>query len=226
LVVSVYFVVGVSFIGSAAAQSLGPSPYLEFPDSPFASTSFNYFHLEDFEDGLLNTPGVSANIGTVFGPAGGADSVDGDDGIIDGLGQDGISYYSGFSGTQIVFDFDQSILGSYPTHAGVVWTDVASGSNTEPVSFEAFDATGTSLGTIGPFILGDGSRSGGTAEDRFFGWVNLGGISSIALSMASSNDWELDHVQYGAIPEPSSIVLLAVAAFGLTSYLRRRNRPQ
>jgi len=50
---------------------LGPTPYLSFVDSPFnplqTSGGFAYFHLETFEDGLLNTPGVSANTGSVRG---------------------------------------------------------------------------------------------------------------------------------------------------------------
>ena len=59
----------VATLGIAAAAStarsafLGPSPYLSFADSPFNGGSFSYFHLEDFEDGSLNTPGVTASAG-------------------------------------------------------------------------------------------------------------------------------------------------------------------
>lgn len=45
----------------AVAVSIGPSPYLSFADSPFNGGSFSYFHLETFEDHLLNTPGVTAS---------------------------------------------------------------------------------------------------------------------------------------------------------------------
>src|SRR6266481_7452029 len=68
---------------------LGPTPYLSFGDSPFNGPSFSYFHLETFEDHLLNTPGVTGSPGgvtsVVFGPAI-HDSVDFDDGVIDGSG--------------------------------------------------------------------------------------------------------------------------------------------
>jgi hypothetical protein len=47
----------------AIAGSVGPSPYLSFSDSPFNGGSFTYFHLETFEDHLLNTPGVTASPG-------------------------------------------------------------------------------------------------------------------------------------------------------------------
>ena len=57
------------------AQYLGPTPYTSFASSPFSSVAFNYFHLETFEDGLLNTPGVAASAG--FPVSYGSDSVGG-----------------------------------------------------------------------------------------------------------------------------------------------------
>ena len=44
---------------------LGPTPYLSSSDSPLSGGSFAYFHLENFEDHLLSTPGVSASAGGV-----------------------------------------------------------------------------------------------------------------------------------------------------------------
>ena len=41
-----------------------------------------------------------------------------------------------------------------------------------------FDASGNSLGSTGPVAIGDGSFVGTTAEDRFFGAIDLDGISS------------------------------------------------
>ena len=57
------------------------------------------------------------------------------------------------------------------------------------VYFEAFDAGNVSLGTIGPDYLGDGAANGGTAEDRFYGATNAGGISKIVIWIPDSNDW-------------------------------------
>ena len=52
----------VAITGNAqATQIIGPLPYLSEADSPFDSNNALYFHLENFEDEVLNTPGVSVN---------------------------------------------------------------------------------------------------------------------------------------------------------------------
>ena len=149
---------------AAVAQKIGPSPYLSFADSPFAATNFSsgYFYLENFESGILQTPGVTATGGSVYGPAFNADSVDADDGVIDGAGTNGHAYL-GDGVTGIHFNFSASTLGALPTHVGIVWTD---GSTFNDVTFEAFDASNNSLGAIVGNNLGgrqlqrrDGRRS-------------------------------------------------------------------
>src|SRR5882672_11224983 len=109
---------------AARAGAVGPSPYLSFDDSPFKSLNLQNFHLEDFEDHLLNVPGVSGSPGgvasVVFGPSI-HDSVDGDDGAIDGSGLNGDDWFA--SPALVTFTFDAQVLGGLPTHAGVVWTD-------------------------------------------------------------------------------------------------------
>lgn len=220
---------------AGAATFLGPSPYLCFDSgliagcgtaaSPFAGTDFSagYFHLEDFEDGALNTPGVASNPGGSIAPAGGSltDSVDEDDGLIDGSGINGQSYF-GVGGIGFTFSFDANVLGALPTHAGVVWTD---GAVTNEVTFEAFDANGVSLGLIVGPNIGDNNFNNGTAEDRFFGVVEAGGISAIRIfnSMMSGggSGIEVDHLQYGVaapVPVPPAAVLL----LGALGVLRRR----
>jgi len=211
--------------GEASAGPIGPSPYLSFADSPFNGGSFSYFHLETFEDHLLNTPGVTANAGgvtsVVFGPSI-HDSVDADDGTIDGSGLAGDSYFSASGSSGVRFSFNAAILGSLPTHAGIVWTD---GDGT--TTFQAFDALNNSLGIIGPVALANGSFNGETAEDRFFGWTNVGGISSILISNTSGGI-EVDHLQYGlaasgtaSVPEPGSLVLLLSGLTGLAAWRLR-----
>jgi hypothetical protein len=199
----------------ARADILGPSPYLSFSDSPFSSLPFIYFYLEDFEDGLLNTPGVTASPGwIVSSPGPFTDSVDADDGLIDNSGTNGHSYISALSNTNLTLTFDAAALsGKLPTHVGIVWTDVGQVkfgfAGRGDVLFSAFDTNGTLMGTIIATNLGDGSPFGSgpnaTSEDRFFGATNATGISSISMSMLNSADWEVDHLQYGAITQPSSL---------------------
>ena len=117
---------------------VGPLPYLSEADNPFTLGSPG-FCLENFEDGTLDPPGVTGN-GSVYGPSGITDSVDGDDGSIDGSGNGGHTYF-GNGQTGITFTFDPQQVAGLPTQAGMAWTD---GGGT--ISFEAFDQNGISLG--------------------------------------------------------------------------------
>ena len=104
---------------------------MQAADSPFSSTSFADFQLETFEDGLLNTSGVTASGGFPIGWDMFGDSVDIEDGSVDGTGsQSGHFFYSAFTQYAFTFTFDGAALGSLPTQAGVVSTDI--GYNASP----------------------------------------------------------------------------------------------
>jgi hypothetical protein len=231
---------------------LGPSEYLCFDDSaiagcggkdsPFVGTAFSYFHLETFEDGLLNTPGVGFSLGSGVTSTVGfggvintiRDSVDEDDGLMNGSSTNpGIKTGDSFFGgglPGIQFDFSAGALGALPTHAGMVWTDGAG-----EISFEAFGADGSSLGVIGPFSHAGGSFFGETDEDRFYGAIEPGGISAIKLTNTAGGI-EVDHLQYGllgdgggpgpqpgVVPEPASLLLFGLGTLGLG--IRSRRKP-
>lgn len=211
-------------LARAAATFFGPAAYLQNADSPFSGASFAYFHLENFEDGALNTPGASASSGWIVASPGSlTDSVDADDGAVNGTGTGGRSFYSGGANSSLTITFNASALGgNLPTHVGIVWTDVGNATPTlgfGDVLFSALGANGDALGNIGGSLLGDGSAGGATAEDRFFGVSDPTGISQITLSMPGSVDWEVDHLQYGfaraaTVSEPGSLLLMAAIFLG------------
>ena len=160
---------------------------------------------------------------------GGLDSVDADDGAIDGLGRGGHSWFSDGTTDTFTFTFDAAALGRLPTHAGIVWTDVgnpAPGGGTfgrALVFFEAFDRDGNPIGGIGK-ELGDSAVDGGTDEDSFTGVSHPGGVSRIRITASGSLDWEVDHLQYGfanAIPEPEQWLLMALGLGALAWRLRK-----
>lgn len=109
-----------------------------------------------------------------------------------------------------------------------MWTDVGNVSagafGTGNVTFSAFDAADQFVGSIGPVLLGDGVVVGTAAEDRFFGVVHGAGIRRITLSMDTSNDWEVDHLQFSTapIPEPGTLALAGVGGWLLAAVTRRR----
>ena len=219
-----------SMVPTTHAALLGPlggsgltSEYAQFSDSPFSGLSLEYFHLEDFEDHLFNVPGVSGSPGgvtsVVFGPSI-HDSVDLDDGVLDGSGLNGDDYFAASGSGGIRFTFDAVVLGALPTHAGIVWTDGAG-----TTSFEAFDHNGISLGTIGPVTIADAVVNGTTTDDRFFGVIEFGGISAIEISNTIGGI-EVDHLQYGnLIPIPTGIWLLGSGLAALAATRRRPAEP-
>jgi hypothetical protein len=176
----------------AQTQTFGPSPYLSQASSPFNATSFSWSVLLNGGDsGPTFAPGVTFNTGVqAIGPGsvgGIIDSVDGDDGVLDGCGA-GRSYFACPSLLEVTFN--ASIIGGLPTHAGLVWTD-----GWGAVTFTAFDAANNVIATI-TGASADGSFSCGTAEDRFYGVSHQAGIARIRISDVNTCI-EVDHIQAG-----------------------------
>jgi hypothetical protein len=224
------FLACVTFVGAVPsyAVTIGPLAYLQASDSPFTALNFGagYFHLENFEDHNLSTPGASSSVAgsgptsIVFRPTV-HDSVDADDSAIDGSGLLGDSWFN--PGPTTGFAFNGGTLGALPTHVGLVWTD---GPFQTAVSFTAWGADGTTVVCSIPAAVGfaNSSFNGETAEDRFFGCVDVGGISRVQLTNLSGGGIEVDHLQYGnqnvaPVPEPASLALLTL---GVALAVRRR----
>jgi hypothetical protein len=169
----------------------GPFPYLSTADVP--AGFFGGPHVvETFEDESADF-GLALSPGGAIGPSGNTDSVDGDDGLIDGSGKEGHSWFS--SNQPVTITLPRPVR-----EAGVVWTDGPAGTG---VTFEAFGPGMVSLGVIGPFQHADNSHSGTTAEDRFYGATDPNGIVAIRLSSVDGNhSIELDHVQFSALADP------------------------
>ena len=180
----------------------GPTPYRRASASPF--WGMPGLALDTLEDGALNLAGVTPLTGFVLPPGPSTDSVDADDGAVDGLGTGGHSWWTPERTLEIAFD--AGVLGSLPRHVGLCWTD-----GRDIVTFEAFGPDGASLGTLTgdhPDLRSDGR----TAEDRFYGVSNHAGISRITIS--SSPPWngvEVDHIQY-VLPAPHALALFAFGA--------------
>lgn len=221
------WLLAASAAASAATAATGPvfwepSAYLSAADIPagfYAGDAPSF--LDTLEDGTLDG-GLSASAGSWVGPGqfnGLRDSVDADDGVIDGSGIAGSSFFTSSGSIGITFTFTGPVL---PTAFALVVTDTVDGA-----TFSAFDANGVSLGSITRSGFPDGNFAGGTAEDRFFGLTYEGGIKSIHIqyNTITSGGIEVDHLQYGsmaaAVPEPATWLSLA-AGMGLLALRRTR----
>ncbi|NNF43890.1 MAG: hypothetical protein HKN62_12765 [Phycisphaerales bacterium] len=178
------------------------TPYLEIADSPWlAEEGWGYFWLDNFEMGYVMTPGLtmSADPGYVRAPGTFTDSVDGDDGVIDGSGAEGHSYhamYTDTGGVWLLIEFDPEYLEVLPTHVGFVWTDGLEGAE---LIVEVFDLERTPMDARSVHF-GNAAYTGSTAEDRFIGVSHPDGIAGVRLT-TTDGGLEIDHVQYGFMPE-------------------------
>jgi len=182
-----HVIAGSLLASHAHAGPVKPFNYLELADSPWLDKPG--FAVEDVEDGVFDLKGVTPSLGTVVAPSVITDSVDGDDGRVDGCGAGGHSYFSGNGALGIIFTLDPGEIGFVPTRVGIVWTD-----GFDPVTFEAFDLEGNSLGMT-QVTIDDDNIDCGTAEDHFFGFEHGAGVGAIKISNAGGGI-EVDHIQY------------------------------
>lgn len=215
-------IAGLAAVASSSLFGLpvfyGPSAYLSAADIPAGLYTAGPTFLETFEDGTLGG-GITASAGAAIPPGfvGLIDSVDADDGFIDGSGLAGHSWFYGSGATGVRFYFPTGTVA-----AGLVWTDGAG-----TITFEAFTPGGVSLGSFAYVGIPDGTHTGGTAEDRFFGVKDTAGIGSIKIKN-SAGGIEVDHVQYAlaptGVPDAVNSGLLLLAALALAAAARRSTR--
>lgn len=247
-------------LGEAAVGQtifLGPTPYLSEADSPFDFSGLGRtFFLEDFEDGELNTPGISQPApvppdlsgpipvipdlsshvfqATPRGPSPVTNSVDGDDGVIDGTGTPGWSlaednaFHGGsfppYINQSMTFLFDEDELGFLPKVVGFVWTGGAADALLRVEAFaegQGEPLGGTAFLSLGEYDFttpGNQGPDGSTDNDRFFGVVSDVGIARLEIFTAYRGEvhtLEIDHLQYGlAIPEPATLTIALIALIG------------
>ena len=220
------FVLGLTFVAEPSFASqvtfLEQAGYGSIADSPF-DTKSGYFHLDDFEDGQINSLGLvpshgpkgDAYLPVVRGPSEMTHSV--------GNGVDGYSVVPALVAhdfldpqnfwTATSFDFDANSLGFLPTYVGFALTATV---NQDPsIRVQVFGADGQ--------LAGELVRSLESPSNLFIGAVYESGISAITIrsrTVGSSAGFELDHVQYGTVPEPST---LGLALVGLVAaiFIRR-----
>ncbi len=183
-------------------------PYAQRSDSPWAAgIRQGSILVEDFEDGFVNTTGLSMALGIM----GSGFSVDEDDGILGNDGDLGRVYYGGFNtGGAVRAEFTADTEGRYPTYAGWVMDTL----DQSDATFAAYDPSGNLLASYN-YILQWG-------EFQFVGVYAPQGIRAIQSNF--NERLFVDHVQYGyAIPEPGTALLTATAALAAAS--RRRRAP-
>jgi hypothetical protein len=183
-------VAGTVFAARGSAQDRGfeSLPYTSTASSEFDLASGGFF-LEDFEDGVLDTPGVVASGGRIVGPGGDTDSVDGDDGAVDGSGTNGHAY-RGETG-RVRFVFDPAVLGALPNAVGIVVTE---GIGRTQV-FVGWTVAGGGLSRL----LLPLNQCGETHDDRFYPFTTSTGIAALEISSGDGTPVEVDHLQYSAM---------------------------
>jgi hypothetical protein len=198
----------------AAFTFLGPIPYRSAADSAFDLSGLGTtFFLEDFEDDVL-TPGLDTVVGYSFSidPKVG-NSVDKDDGVLDGLDSGGHSVNAApldaCIGTNCTVDaqwtFNLPELAAYPTAVGLVIT--ASNGAAGTITVAAVDGVGMFS------IEGIVSDPFDASDDLFLGFTNPTGIGWVYVQQFrrpfTGTPYfapSFDHLQYGQlVPEPGGL---------------------
>ncbi len=198
---SIRLVVFLALVTNSAQLDAAPvlitkDNYKSAADSPFdLSKGF----LEDFDDGLANTPGLvpPSSFGQIV--AGGLGS---------GKAMEPTSVQMLLDGSRNITSLGFEFEAPYPTQVGFVTTQAA------------FPDIEMGIGVLpGITLSGDVSF----APNRFFGVTDPDGIQAIVINMLTPVPgqpfFQIDHLQY--VPEPSSPVMLIIGVVALLILGRR-----
>ncbi len=214
-----------------------PTPYRSVADNPFrAGITAGTMFLEDFEDGRANTPylyegedillGGRNTIGVTQFLVGENNSVDGDDGSLDGADLLGVGWMGLFSGgSRISFVFEPRVLADgrrqFPTYFGFAIT-AGMGSDETGVSF-----TDENENLLGGFrlpreaLLEYQAGQRGVITDRFFAMYVPTGAEIMHIDLGI---YTIDHLTYGwnPIPEPGVAGLAGLASLVMLGWRTQR----
>jgi hypothetical protein len=206
-------------VSTAVVHCLPPTPYTSIEDSPFDLSGLgSTFFVEDMEQGITTISGVylTGPSGFAVGPAElrepgpFTDSVDADDGLVDGFGNGGHSVvpstYVDFPTFPITY---QSFIDFFVegNALGFVWTD---GFHVSDLAFQVH-GQGMPLGGCNYENLMDSSNTGETSEDRFLGLIADEPFFRVTVRSRSTGfepvdeRFEFDHVQFGFQPVPEPV---------------------
>jgi hypothetical protein len=207
------------------AANVGPArPYTSVADGESFWQGMPH-ELEDFESPESLAPDFLIDcgwrVGADFLSSDGvpiADSVDADDGRIDGKGGQGSAWYC--PETALTVAFLQPVQ-----QASLVWTDGDPQSTN--VMVELMGVDGRLLAALDAGNLADDFLSGTTAEDRFIGFTSEVPIGSVSVKSIGGRGLEIDHLAYAVVPEPTTglLTITAIAWLVLAVRPQQRNRP-
>lgn len=172
--------------------------YRSTADSPFyQGVAADLMIVEENEFQAYLAPGSS----TIGGMRTMGNSVDGDDGMIDGIADPTASAIFVIGSYSV--EFDAAVLGGLPTRVGIVCTDLLQvGGGNPDLRVSAVDAFGTLH--VQEFII---DNVGGVGDDIFIGFTLPAGVTNFQV-MPLSGVGTFDHLQYEQQPAliPSFVI--------------------
>ncbi len=238
------FLIGAFFFFTAAACPAAnialycpPTPYRSVADNPFrAGIEAGTMFLEDFEDGRVNTPfideessggGGRNTVGVTQFLSGENNSVDGDDGALDGANLLGVGWTRlvGESRISIVFQPRLTEAGDpqFPKWFGFAATSAIGGDN---AYVEFTDEQEHPLGSFRiprDFFPEYHAGIRGVGTDRFLSFYMPSGAEIMHIS---AGIYTIDHLTYGwyPVPEPGTATLAVLPLLLLMRHRRKEHR--